>query len=109
MTDFDVRLDMTHLLVLVPDTPAILTGRELQVTEPERKTYRGSRTKITTQQQSAYDADTYIESYVSSPFPVRSFTLNRHIYYHDSAALEGFITSLVRSTNYRERLTIKFP
>ena len=73
------------------------------------KAYRGSRIKIDCPQESAPDADTYIQYYTSSPFPARSFTLNRSIMYYDSAALEALITSLVGSTNYRGHLQVIFP
>lgn len=109
VTDFDVRLDMTHLLVPGPNTPASLVWQELEIPLPQSKAYRGSRIKTDCPQESAPDADTYIQSYTSSPFPVRSFTLNRRIMYHDSGALEALISSLVGSTNYRGHLQVTFP
>lgn len=109
VTDFDIRLDMTHLLVPNSATPPDLVWRKLDVRFPESKTYRGQRTKTTCPTESAPDADAYIHSYISSHFPVRSFTLNRSIIYHDSAALEALITSLVGSTNYRGHLKVSFP
>lgn len=107
--DFDVRLDMTHLLVPGPNTSASLVRQDLDLPSPQSKAYRGSRIKTDCAQELAPDADTYIQSYTSSSFPVRSFTLNRCIMYHDSAALEGLITSLVGSTNYRGHLNVTFP
>ena len=109
VTDFDVRLDMTHLLVPGPNTPHNLLYHDLNTPIPLVKAYRGHRTKSVCSQESAPDVDSYIQSYISSPFPVRSFTLNRHIMYHDSAALESLITSLIGSTNYRGHLKVTFP
>lgn len=109
VTDFDVRLDMTHLLIPGPNTPASLVRQDLDVPLPQSKAHRGNRTQSDCPQESAPDADTYIQSYISSPFSVRSFTLDRRIVYHDSAALEAFITSLVGSTNYRGHLKVTFP
>ena len=109
VTDFDVRLDMTHLLVPTPQTPRSLLLQGLETTLPEMKAYRGHRTKTTTSTESFPDADAYIQSYISSSFPVRSFTFNRWIVYHNSAALEALVTSLVASTNYRGHLKVTFP
>lgn len=109
VTDFDIRLDMTHLLVPGPDTPHSLLYQDLVTPIPQIKAYRGHRTQSVCPQESAPDFDSYIQSYTSSPFPVRSFTLNRRIMYHDSAALEALFTSLVGSTNYRGQLKVTFP
>lgn len=49
-----------------------------------------------------------IDEYVSSPFPVRSFTLRRQILHHDSNALKKLIFSLVGSTDYRGHTEITF-
>ena len=65
VTDFDVRLDMTHLLVPGPNTPASLIRQDFEIPLPQTKAYP--------------DADSYIHSYTSSRYPVRSFTLNRRI------------------------------
>lgn len=109
VTDFDIRLDMTHLLVPGPDTPHCLLQQDFETPQPQQKAYRGHRTKTDCSQESATDADTYIQSYISSPFLVRSFTFNRCVQYHDSAALETLITSLVGSTNYRGHCKVTFP
>ncbi|KAL8684675.1 MAG: hypothetical protein Q9218_008194 [Villophora microphyllina] len=109
VTDFDVRLDMTHLLVPNATTPPSLLQHGFETPSPGIKAYRGHRIKTASAAESAEDADAYIDSYVSSPFPVRSFTLNRRIIYHDSAALEALMTSLVGSTNYRGHLKVSFP
>ena len=109
VTDFDVRIDMTHLLVPGPSTPSNLIMHGFDVSESHVRTYRGFRTKSTCPQEDAPDIESYILSYTTSPFRVRSFTLNRRITNHDSRALEGLIASLVRSTNYRGHLKITFP
>ena len=109
VTDFDIRLDMTHLLVPDSATPHTLRNREPKVSSSRCKAYRGSRAKITASPDQAEDADAYMQSYIASPFPVRSFTLERRIWYYDSAALETLIRSLVGSTNYRGHLQVGFP
>ncbi|KAL8667707.1 MAG: hypothetical protein Q9202_000562 [Teloschistes flavicans] len=109
VTDFDVRLDMTHLLVPSAMTPPNLLRNGYETPSPGVKAYRGYRTKTASATESAEDADSYMNSYISSPFPVRSFTLNRHIINHDSASLETLLTSLIGSTNYRGHLNVSFP
>lgn len=109
ITDFDVRLDMTHLLVPSPDASHSLLCQDFDIPLPQVKAYRGHRTKIDCLQESTPDAEAYIHSYISSSFPVRSFTLNRRILHHNTAALEALIASLVRSTNYRGHLNVTFP
>ena len=109
VTDFNVRLDMTHLLVPNSTTSPSLLWHDFDIPLPQIKAYRGHRTKTHSTPESAQDADAYIQSYISSPFPVRSFTLNRRIMYHETAALETLITSLVGSTNYRGHLRVSFP
>ncbi|KAL8762348.1 MAG: hypothetical protein Q9203_007151 [Teloschistes exilis] len=109
VTDFDVRLDMTHLLVPSATTHTSLLRSGFETPSPGMKAYRGHRTKTATAAESAEDADAYINSYVSSQFPVRSFTLNRHIINHDSAGLETLLKSLIGSTNYRGHLQVSFP
>ena len=109
VTDFDVRLDMTHLLVPSPDASHSRLCQDFDIPLPQIKAYRGHRVKTDCSQESAPDAEAYIHSYITSSFPVRSFTLNRRILHHDSAALEALITALVRSTNYRGDLRVTFP
>lgn len=109
VTDFDVRLDMTHLLVPNSGTHPSLVSQEISVPSPGIKTYRGHRTKTAAPPESGDDADAYISSYTSSAFPVRSFSLKREITNHDSAALEALIKSLVASTNYRGHTKVTFP
>ena len=107
--DFDVRLDITHLLVPSPDVSHSLLCQEFDIPPSQVKAFRGHRTKTDCSQESAPDTEAYIHSYVSSSYPVRSFTLNRRILHHDCAALEALITDIVRSTNYGDDLRVIFP
>ena len=106
--DFAVGLDMTHLLVPSPDASHSLLSQDFDIPLPRVKAYRGHRTKTDCVQESAPDAEAYVHSYISSPFPLRSFSLNRRILPHDSAALKALITALVRSINYRGDLSVTF-
>ena len=109
VTDFDVRLDMSHLLVPGPTTPSSLNILGLQYANAGDKVYQGQRTKrmVSTDREAGIGA--VIDDYTNSPYPVRSFTLRRQILYHDGPALEKFLSSLVASTNYRGHLKVSFP
>ena len=109
VTDFYLRLDIKEHLVPSLDASHSLLCQDFDIPLPQVKAYRGHRTKTDCSQDSAPDAEAYIHSYITSSFPVRSFTLNRRILHHESAALEALITSLVRSTNYRGDLRVTFP
>lgn len=100
---------MTHLLVPGPNTPHSSYPRISTFLTLIQKQYHGHRTTSDCPRKSAANADTYIQSYTSSAFPARSFTLNRYIIYHDSAPLEALITSLVGSTSYWGWLKVTFP
>ncbi|KAM0798427.1 hypothetical protein BDR22DRAFT_974670 [Usnea florida] len=107
--DFDVWLDMTYPVVPSPDASHSLLCQDYVIPLPQANFYRSHRTRTDYFQESAPDAETYIHSYVSSSFPVRSFTLNRRILHHDSAALKALITSIVRSTDYCGDLQVHVP
>ena len=119
ITDFDVHLDMTHLLVPTASTSAQLQTPDFTLPDQLIKAYRGHRTKTrgaaasssspSHTEERAPDVDAYIEAYISDPHPVRSFTFTRSIIHHDTAQLEKLLTSLVGSTNYRGHLKVSFP
>jgi hypothetical protein len=109
VTDFDIRLDMTHLLVPNSRTPENLRIQGLRHVFPQDKVHRGYRTKSIGPEDLEPGADVAIEGYISSPYPVRHFTLRRQILYHDSSALEKLLLSLVGSTNYRGHFQVSFP
>lgn len=109
VTDFDIQLDMTHLLVAGPTTPPNLKIQGLQCVSAVDKVYRGDRMQRNALAGFEPDIGALIHEYTSSTFPVRSFTLRRQILHHDSAALEKLLSSLVASTNYRGHLKISFP
>lgn len=92
---------MTHLLVPNSRTPENLRIQGLRHVFPQDKVHRGYRTKSIGPEDLEPGADVAIEGYISSPYPVRHFTLRRQILYHDSSALEKLLLSLVGSTNYR--------
>ena len=80
---------MTRSLVPDPSTPHGLLCQNIDTPLPQFKDQRGHCTKRYYPQESAPDADTYMKPYTSFPLPVPSFTPNRRIIYHDSAALEA--------------------
>lgn len=112
VTDFDVRLDMTHLLVPGPNTPNHLRIQGLLHANVGDKVYQGQRMKKPVSDNAELGpaiVGTVTDAYTTSPYPVRSFTLRRQILYHDAAALENLLSSLVGSTNYRGHTKISFP
>lgn len=109
VTDFDIILDMTHLLVPNSSTTGILRVQGLRHVLPQDKVYRGHRTRTVGPEDLEPGADVAVEGYISSPYRVRSFTLRRQTFYHDSPALEKLLISLVGSTNYRGHLQVSFP
>ena len=109
VTDFDVWFDITHLLVPSLDASHSLLCQDFDIPLPQAKSYRSHRIRTDCFQESAPDAETYIHSYVSSSYPVRTFTFNRRILHHDTAALKALITSVVRSTDYHGDLRVIFP
>ena len=109
VTDFDVRLDMTHLLVPSANTPEDLKIQGLRHAPAGTNVYCGHRIESIVPGDVEPGVGAVIEAYTSSSFPVRSFTLRRQILYHDSAALQHLLSSLVGSTNYRGHLEVTFP
>lgn len=109
VTDFDIRLDMTHLLVPGSNTPNNLKIQGLQHASAGTQVYQGHRIKSIVTGDFEPGVGAAIQGYTSSAFPVRSFTLRRQILHHDSAALKNLLTSLVGSTNYRGHLKVTFP
>lgn len=107
--DFEILLDMTHLLVPNSNTPSDLKIQGLQYIPSSTKAHRGHRMKSVVSEDPEAGVETAIQAYTSSPFPVRSFTLQRQILYHDQAALRNLLSSLVASTNYRGHLDVGFP
>ena len=112
VTDFDIHLDMTHLLVSTASTPPRLQDPSIVIPDCITKAYRGNRAKElppdpTT--EAPLNIDTYINAYTTSPHPVRTFTLNRTIVYHDTPTLTAHLTSLINATNYRGHLQITYP
>lgn len=112
VTDFDVRLDMTHLLVRGPHVPNYLQIHGWLQANAEERVYQGQRTKrmVSADREPGTDiAATVIEDYTTSRYPVRSFMLRRQMFNFDEAALEHLLSSLVGSTNYRGHTKISFP
>lgn len=112
VTDFDIKLDMTHLLVPCLDTPKYLRPRGLQHRSIGTRVYQGQRTKrqVSKDIESGINAvGAAVQAYISSEFPVRSFTLQRQILHQDATLLKGLLTCLVKSTDHQGRTEISFP
>jgi len=106
ITDFDIRLQLTHLIFTHPSNHYIETAPD------SLSAHRGGRTKTTTPSPSSEDNDilsSWCRLYVENPASVKSFALTRTITDHDSARLETLLSSLVGSTNYRGHLKVSFP
>ncbi|TAQ87022.1 hypothetical protein B7494_g4653 [Chlorociboria aeruginascens] len=113
VTDFFIRLNMTHLLAKGPRT-----GGRLAILPGNKIGYRGGIIKRLTPTVSSL-ADDDLESqpdelkawcdrYVYDPSSVKSFTLTREVANHDQKKVEQLLRSLVASTNYRGRTSVKF-
>jgi len=110
ITDFHVKLNLTHLL-----TAGMRTGGRLELLPDNQKGYRGGVVKSYTPSLSNGDMESsgdelqaWCEKYVADPSPVKSFMFERRIINHDTIKLKDLLKSLVASTNYRGNVHVKF-
>ncbi|KAG9235360.1 hypothetical protein BJ875DRAFT_483309 [Amylocarpus encephaloides] len=111
ITDFVIRINITHLLSIGPTV-----GGELHLLEDNKRGYRGGIIKRLTPNVTSPDIDNqheelkaWCDKYVADPSALKSFTLKRAIINHDTKRLESLIRSLVASTNYRGHVSVHFP
>jgi hypothetical protein len=111
ITDFFIRINITHLLSTGPNV-----GGELHILPDELKGYRGGIIQRTTPSISSPDIETqheelkaWCDKFVADPSRLKSFTLKRAISNHDTRKLETLIRSLIASTNYRGQVSVDFP
>jgi hypothetical protein len=139
ITDFDIRLNMTHLLVCpnpvhardpspcnLPPQPRSSvayeppqevpspTCRYIEVLSPGQKGYRGTIFKCLCPTSSAnVEAPTtlasWCDAYVSDPHSVKAFTFRRKILHHEAQTMESLCRDLILKTSYRGHINISFP
>lgn len=112
ITDFHIRLNLTHLL-----TTGIRTGGELKILPDGQKGYRGGILKSFEPSLSDIDMESgstadelhaWCQKFVSDPSSMKSFTFERNIINHDRSHLEYLLRRIVTSTNYRGSVNIRF-
>ncbi|RDL32661.1 Uncharacterized protein BP5553_09117 [Venustampulla echinocandica] len=111
ITDFFIRINITHLL-----TPGPNVGGELLLLADDQKGYRGGCIKRCTPSIGSSDIENqhdelkaWCDKYVADPSRLKSFTLTRQVINHDTEKLDSLLRSLVASTNYRGKVSIHFP
>lgn len=112
VTDFDVKLDMTHLLMC--PNPIHRTNpspcpdcHHLKLLQDGEKGYRGNVLQSTSPHHE--DLSSWCAAFVTSVPKTKTFTLTRTVTAHNTSVLSAAITQLVGSTSYRGNLQISFP
>ena len=111
ITDFFIRINITHLLSTGPEV-----GGELHLLADNEKGYRGGVIKRLTPSVGSVnianqheELKAWCDRFVADPSHLKSFTLKRVVCNHDTKKLEALIRSAVASTNYRGQVAIYFP
>ncbi|KAM0151902.1 hypothetical protein ACHAQE_008308 [Botrytis cinerea] len=113
ITDFHVRLNLTHLL-----TTGIRAGGKLEILPDNQKGYRGGIIKSLEPSLSKFDIESgstgdelqaWCEKFVSDPSSMKCFIFERKIINHDRSHLEYLLRRIVTSTNYRGQVHVNFP
>ena len=111
ITDFCIRINLTHLLSTGPDV-----GGELEILKDDQKGYRGGIIKRKSPGVGSSEIETqheelkaWCDKFVAAPSLLKSFTLKREVSNHDTKILESWVRSLVASTNYRGQVSVYFP
>jgi hypothetical protein len=136
ITDFDIRVNMTHLLVCPnpkhaqdptpcnldphphpqphdpPQDMSTPSCKYITILGPNDKGYRGSILssvdKVPLDPEAPTTLASWCNAYVSDPHTVKTFTLRKDIRLHDSARLEELCRNLINKTSYRGHTTISF-
>jgi hypothetical protein len=111
ITDFFIRINITHLLSSGPGI-----GGELKLLADNETGYRGGIIKrfapsigspeLANQHE---ELKAWCDKYVSDPSSTKSFALERVISNHDTKKLESLLRSVIASTNYRGSVSVSFP
>ncbi|EPE35693.1 hypothetical protein GLAREA_05030 [Glarea lozoyensis ATCC 20868] len=111
ITDFLIRINITHLLSSGPDV-----GGELHLLEDGKKGYRGGIIKRKTPTVGSPEIETqheelkaWCDKFIADPSMLKSFTLQRKVINHDTTKLATLIRSVIASTNYRGLVSVSFP
>jgi hypothetical protein len=111
ITDFLIRINITHLLSSGPDV-----GGELRLLKDGIKGYRGGIIKRKTPTVGSPEIETqheelkaWCDKFIADPSMLKSFTLSRKIINHDTNKLATLIRSVIASTNYRGQVSVHFP
>jgi hypothetical protein len=111
ITDFLIRINITHLLSTGPDV-----GGELRILADKQKGYRGGIIKRKTPSIGLPEIETqhdelkaWCDKFVADRSKLKSFTLRRKVINHDTKKVEALIRSLIASTNYRGQVSVCFP
>lgn len=108
VTDFDFKLDMTHLLI---PSDGSKPG-EMHMIPEGTKAYRGTRMPTESRAvdiEAGNELETWCTRYCDDPSTVKSFTLKRNVVDLDQARLRELVQSLIRSTNYLGDIDISYP
>ncbi|KAH8687096.1 hypothetical protein BGZ60DRAFT_70 [Tricladium varicosporioides] len=110
VTDFNIRVNITHLLSQGPDI-----GGELELLPDNTRGYRGGIIKRQTptigsdEIQNQHDElKAWCDKYVADASKLKCFKLERYTTNHDTVKLEYLLRSLVLSTGYRGSISIRF-
>lgn len=110
ITDFYIRINITHLLSTGPNV-----GGELHLLTDNEKGFRGGIFQRGRPTVTSPDIDNqheelkaWCDKYVADP-SLKSFTLKREVINHDTKILEDLIRSAITSTNYRGQVSVSFP
>lgn len=113
ITDFHIRLNLTHLL-----TTGIRTGGKLEILPDNQKGFRGGIIKSFEPSLSSSDIESgstgdelqaWCHKFVSDPSSMKCFIFERKIINHDKIHLEYLLRRIVTSTNYRGQVYVNFP
>jgi hypothetical protein len=134
VVDFDIRVNMTHLLVcpnpvhatdirpcdIAPHRPraqeppqeyATPSCKYIKLLCPGEKGYRGTITKSldgSSEPEFPPSLSSWCNAYVSDPRTVKNFVIHRQIIRHDTERLEALCRDLVHKTAYRGHTSITF-
>ncbi|KAI9644968.1 hypothetical protein NHQ30_007003 [Ciborinia camelliae] len=112
ITDFHIRLNLTHLL-----TTGIRTGGKLEILSDNQKGYRGGVIKSFEPSLSNCDIESgptgdelqaWCHKFISDPSSMKCFIFERKIINHDRKHLEYLLRRIVSSTNYRGAVHVNF-
>jgi hypothetical protein len=103
VTDFYLTFDLSSFLK---------EGYELHPAAPLQRRRRGTRAKREAtdgEVEAAIDVRGWCDAYIRNPARLKEFMLHKRLEGLDQEMIQTYVTRLVRSTNYRGRVEIRFP